>query len=178
MLIALCVSQTGSLFSADSWHDITFVAGEVRNPRRNLPRSPALGTSMSDCALSDMQSLLPRGAPDGKKSRRLPPPGSDGDHWLWSAVLPGIGRLAWQCSSWCLPFENGECAVASPEVELVMQWRRMGFFSSCRSSQPRASTEGGRWVCSVCGHLRSFYHVPSTVKQEYTETYIAICWTM
>ena len=46
MLVALCVSQTGSLFSADSWHDITFVAGEVRNPKRNLPLALALGTSL------------------------------------------------------------------------------------------------------------------------------------
>lgn len=46
MFVALCVSQTGALFSADSWHDITFVAGEVRNPKRNLPLSLALGTSM------------------------------------------------------------------------------------------------------------------------------------
>jgi APA family basic amino acid/polyamine antiporter len=46
MFIALCVSQTGSLFSADSWHDITFVAGEVRNPKRNLPLALGLGTSM------------------------------------------------------------------------------------------------------------------------------------
>ncbi|HKO18235.1 MAG TPA: amino acid permease, partial [Acidobacteriaceae bacterium] len=28
MFVALCVSQTGSLFSADSWHNITFIAGE------------------------------------------------------------------------------------------------------------------------------------------------------
>ncbi len=46
MFIALCVSQTGSLFSADSWHDITFVAGEVRNPKRNLPLALGLGTSL------------------------------------------------------------------------------------------------------------------------------------
>ena len=46
LFVALCVSQTGSLFSADSWHDITFVAGEVRNPRRNLPLALALGTSL------------------------------------------------------------------------------------------------------------------------------------
>jgi len=46
MFVALCVSQTGSLFSADSWHDITFVAGEVRNPRRNLPLALGLGTSL------------------------------------------------------------------------------------------------------------------------------------
>ena len=46
IVVALCVSQTGSLFSADSWHDITFVAGEVRNPRRNLPLALALGTAL------------------------------------------------------------------------------------------------------------------------------------
>jgi APA family basic amino acid/polyamine antiporter len=43
LVVALCVSQSGSLFSADSWHDITFVAGEARNPRRNLPLAMALG---------------------------------------------------------------------------------------------------------------------------------------
>ena len=46
MFVALCVSQTGSLFSADSWHDITFIAGEVRNPRRNLPLALGIGTSL------------------------------------------------------------------------------------------------------------------------------------
>ena len=45
LFVAICVSQTGSLFSADSWHDITFVAGEVRNPRRNLPLALAIGAS-------------------------------------------------------------------------------------------------------------------------------------
>ena len=49
MFIALCVSQTGALFSADSWHDVTFVAGEVRNPKRNLPLSLGLGTSLIAC---------------------------------------------------------------------------------------------------------------------------------
>jgi basic amino acid/polyamine antiporter, APA family len=44
LLVALCVSQTGSLFSADSWHDITFTAGEVKDPRRNLPLALAIGT--------------------------------------------------------------------------------------------------------------------------------------
>lgn len=46
MFIAICISQTGSLFSADSWHDITFVAAEVKNPHRNLPLSLAIGTSL------------------------------------------------------------------------------------------------------------------------------------
>jgi APA family basic amino acid/polyamine antiporter len=44
LLVALCVSQTGSLFSSDAWNNITFTAGEVKNPRHNIPLSLALGT--------------------------------------------------------------------------------------------------------------------------------------
>ncbi|HUY35782.1 MAG TPA: amino acid permease [Pirellulales bacterium] len=46
LFVAVCLSQTGSLFSADSWHNVTFTAGEVRNPRRNLPLSLALGSGL------------------------------------------------------------------------------------------------------------------------------------
>jgi APA family basic amino acid/polyamine antiporter len=46
MLIAVCVAQVGSLFSSDAWNNVTFTAGEVRDPRRNLPLSLALGTSL------------------------------------------------------------------------------------------------------------------------------------
>jgi len=46
MFVALCVSQTGSLFSADAWNNITFTAGEVKDPRRNVPLSLALGTGL------------------------------------------------------------------------------------------------------------------------------------
>lgn len=45
LFVAIAISQTGSLFSADSWHDITFAAAEVRNPRRNLPLALVVGTS-------------------------------------------------------------------------------------------------------------------------------------
>jgi APA family basic amino acid/polyamine antiporter len=45
LFVALCVAQTGSLFSADCWNNVTFTAGEVRHPRRNLPLSLALGAS-------------------------------------------------------------------------------------------------------------------------------------
>lgn len=43
-LIALCTAQVGSLFAADAWNNITFSAGEVRSPSRNVPLSLALGT--------------------------------------------------------------------------------------------------------------------------------------
>src|SRR5437588_8295346 len=44
LFVAICVAQTNSLFSADAWNNITFTAGEVVNPRRNVPLSLALGT--------------------------------------------------------------------------------------------------------------------------------------
>jgi APA family basic amino acid/polyamine antiporter len=36
----------GSLFSSDSWNNVTFTAGEMRNPRRNLPLSLVLGVGL------------------------------------------------------------------------------------------------------------------------------------
>ena len=46
LFVALCVAQPGSLFSSDSWHNVTFTAGEVKDPKRNLPLSLLLGTLM------------------------------------------------------------------------------------------------------------------------------------
>jgi APA family basic amino acid/polyamine antiporter len=46
LFVALCVSQVGSLFSSDAWNNITFTAGEVKNPKRNVPLSLAYGTML------------------------------------------------------------------------------------------------------------------------------------
>jgi basic amino acid/polyamine antiporter, APA family len=46
VLTILAVAQVGSLFSADAWNNVTFTAGEVKNPKRNLPLSLAMGTGI------------------------------------------------------------------------------------------------------------------------------------
>jgi basic amino acid/polyamine antiporter, APA family len=46
LFVGVCVAQTNSLFSADAWNNITFTAGEVKNPRRNIPLSLSLGTGL------------------------------------------------------------------------------------------------------------------------------------
>ncbi|HOX55501.1 MAG TPA: APC family permease [Verrucomicrobiota bacterium] len=46
LLIAFCVAQVGSLFSSDAWHNITFTAAEVKDPRRQIPLSLAAGTGL------------------------------------------------------------------------------------------------------------------------------------
>src|SRR5436853_1218723 len=43
LFVGICVAQTQSLFSADAWNNITFTAGEVKDPRRNIPLALALG---------------------------------------------------------------------------------------------------------------------------------------
>ena len=44
LLTVVAVVQVGSLFSSDAWNNVTFTAGEIENPRRNLPLSLAIGT--------------------------------------------------------------------------------------------------------------------------------------
>jgi APA family basic amino acid/polyamine antiporter len=44
VLMVVGGAMVGSLFSADAWNNVTFTAGEVKNPRRNLPLSLVLGT--------------------------------------------------------------------------------------------------------------------------------------
>lgn len=44
LLSALGVAMVGSLFSSDGWNSITFIAGEVKQPQHNIPRSLLLGT--------------------------------------------------------------------------------------------------------------------------------------
>jgi APA family basic amino acid/polyamine antiporter len=46
VLTILAVAQVGSLFSSDAWNNVTFTAGEVQNPRRNLPMALAMGTGV------------------------------------------------------------------------------------------------------------------------------------
>jgi len=43
LIVAISVAQSGSLFAADAWHDVTFIAGEVRDAKKNLPRAMAIG---------------------------------------------------------------------------------------------------------------------------------------
>jgi APA family basic amino acid/polyamine antiporter len=44
--LLIAVVQVGSLFSSDAWNNVTFTAGEIENPRRNLPLSLAIGTGV------------------------------------------------------------------------------------------------------------------------------------
>jgi APA family basic amino acid/polyamine antiporter len=46
LVTVVAVVQVGSLFSSDAWNNVTFTAGEIENPKRNLPLSLAIGTGV------------------------------------------------------------------------------------------------------------------------------------
>lgn len=44
LLAGIAASMVGSLFSSDAWNGVTFIAGEIKNPQRNVGLSLFLGT--------------------------------------------------------------------------------------------------------------------------------------
>ena len=41
---AIAAAMVGSIFSSDAWNNVTFIAGEMKNPKRNIGMSLFLGT--------------------------------------------------------------------------------------------------------------------------------------
>lgn len=70
LAVALGTAMVGSLFSSDAWNNVTFTAGEVKDPERNLPKSLFYGTGLV-CFLYFLANtaylnVLPlKGSPEG-----------------------------------------------------------------------------------------------------------------
>lgn len=70
LIAAIGAAMVGSLFSSDAWNNITFTAGEVINPKKNIPLSLALGTGIVTLLylaanISYLLVLPLKGTPDG-----------------------------------------------------------------------------------------------------------------
>ena len=46
VLAAIGAAMVGSLFASDEWYTVTYIAGEVKNPKRNIPLSLVLGAGV------------------------------------------------------------------------------------------------------------------------------------
>jgi len=90
LFVAICVAQTNSLFSADAWNNITFTAGEVKDPRRNIPLSLSLGATLviGLYLLANIAYLttLPLGAIQQAPSDRVASATAD-------VIFPGYGAV-------------------------------------------------------------------------------------
>jgi APA family basic amino acid/polyamine antiporter len=47
LLLAIIAATSGAFWGYDGWNNITFVAGEVKNPQRNIPLSLLIGLSIT-----------------------------------------------------------------------------------------------------------------------------------
>jgi len=70
LLTLLGLAMVGALFSSSAWTNITYIASEVRNPRRNLPLALMLGTGIVTVLyvlanLAYLNVLPLAGTPDG-----------------------------------------------------------------------------------------------------------------
>ncbi len=72
LIAAIGVAMVGSIFSSDAWNNVTFISGEVKNPKRNIPLSLFWGvlivTIIYILANVAYLCLLPlHGAPESKE---------------------------------------------------------------------------------------------------------------
>jgi APA family basic amino acid/polyamine antiporter len=44
LVLALCAAMVGAIFSSDAWNNVTFIAGEIKHPERNIGLSLFIGT--------------------------------------------------------------------------------------------------------------------------------------
>jgi basic amino acid/polyamine antiporter, APA family len=70
IVAAIGVAMVGSVFSSDAWNNVTFIAGEIKNPKRNIPLSLFWGvlivTVIYLLANISYLTLLPlKGSPEG-----------------------------------------------------------------------------------------------------------------
>ena len=52
---AMAAAMVGSIFSSDAWNNVTFIAGEVKNPQRNIGLSLFFRNADSNCCLCSRQ---------------------------------------------------------------------------------------------------------------------------
>lgn len=164
LFVALAVSQSGSLFAADAWHDVTFAADEVRDPRRNLPRALAIGsvlvmvlyllTNVAYLAVLPLPAL--QHAPADRVATEM-----------LQAVFPGLGTalmaiLIMVSTFGCI---NG-LVLAGARVYYAMSHDRLFFKPAGRLNQARVPG----WALVAQGVWAAFLVLPRTYNPA-THTY-------
>src|SRR2546421_12080954 len=159
LFVGICVAQTNSLFSADAWNNITFTAGEVVNPRRNVPLSLALGTILviGLYLLANVAYLaaLPFEAIQNAPSDRVASETAN-------VIFPGAGAtimaVAVMVSTFCC---NNGLILAGARAYYAMARGGLFFRSVCRLN--RNHVPG--WGLGVQGILAGLRGLPRTGKR-------------
>src|SRR6201987_439271 len=162
LFVGICVAQTNSLFSADAWNNITFTAGEVVNPRRNVPLSLAFGTMLviSLYLLANVAYLaaLPFSAIQSAPSDRVASETAN-------VIFPGLGATIMAVAIMVSTFGcNNGLILAGARAYYAMA--RDGLFFRSVSRLNRNHVPG--WGLVVQGIWAGVLVLPRTVKRDAT----------
>jgi APA family basic amino acid/polyamine antiporter len=160
LFAALMVSQTGSLFAAESWHSAPIVAGEVRDPRRNLPHAVGLGAGpvLFLYLLANVAYLaaLPLEAIQRAEEDRV-------GTALLEAIFPGAGVAVMAVAIMISTFgcNNGMILVGARTAYALS---RDGLFPAIAGRLNAARVPG--WGLALLGLWSSVLVLPRTVKPD------------
>ncbi|HNU07805.1 MAG TPA: amino acid permease [Pyrinomonadaceae bacterium] len=159
LFVGLCVAQTNSLFSADAWHNVTFTAGEVRNPQRNLPLSLLLGTGgvIVLYLLANIAYLVTLRFEDIQKvaSDRVGSASAD-------VIFPGWGATLMAAAIMISTFGcNNGLIFAGPRAYYAMA--KDGLFFQAAGKLNKFHVPA--WAIVIQGIWSAFYVLPRTVKE-------------
>lgn len=158
LFVGICVAQTNSLFSADAWHNVTFTAGEVTNPKRNLPLSLLLGTGgvITLYLLANVAYLMTLRFEDIQKvaSDRVGSAAAD-------VVFPGFGATLMAAAIMVSTFGcNNGLILSGARAYYAMA--KDGLFFNSASKLNKAHVPA--WAIIVQGILSALYVLPRTVR--------------
>jgi len=160
LFVGLCVAQTNSLFSADAWHNVTFTAGEVKDPQRNLPLSLLLGTGgvivlyllaniayLTTLRFEDMQKVA---------SDRVGSATAD-------VIFPGAGAVIMAVAIMISTFGcNNGLILSGARAYYAMA--KDGLFFNAAGKLNKAHVPA--WAIVVQGIFSAFYVLPRTVQAD------------
>jgi APA family basic amino acid/polyamine antiporter len=162
LFVGVCVAQTNSLFSADAWHNVTFTAGEVRDPKRNLPLSLLLGTGgvIALYLLANIAYLVTLRFEDIQKvpSDRVGSAAAE-------VIFPGIGATLMAAAIMISTFGcNNGLIFSGPRAYYAMAKDALFFQVAGKLNKFHVPA----WAIVIQGIWSAFYVLPRTVRADGT----------
>jgi APA family basic amino acid/polyamine antiporter len=101
LITGIAAAMVGSLFSSDAWVGVTFIAGEMKNPKRNVGLSLFLGTLIVSViyVLANLMYLASRSASEYTITALTP--SSRQARWMRKAISPRLAiRIFLNMNDW------------------------------------------------------------------------------
>jgi APA family basic amino acid/polyamine antiporter len=169
LAVMIAIVQVGSLFSADAWNNVTFTAGEIENPRRNLPLSLALGTGVVlllyiFCNFVYLSVLPMAGSPTASTIAGRGIQFATQDRVATAVMESAFGAIGARLMAAAILISTFGCVngmlLAGARVYYAMARDGLFFQSVGKLSKPSSHSEGGvpvnslwvqwAWTCLLC----------------------------